>query len=453
MRHIGIQHRRKRTATGEARPTRVCIIDRNGERTSCELESDTDELDFLLQRFPVKYRAVEEGDDLSQFPAHHIKWRKAKKDEDLSQIPENHRKVDGKLVYIVSKVPTEFTGLQAGDIVGMVLGGSGDRLAYALSRRGEEIGAKVCRLPPFALKEWRETLLKNDKDDDAGLLAELVQQNSEAFQLATGRDRQLIKLTEAYRARMEAMKARVGCEQRLHQHLVGLIFCSEEGKYPEGTIEAIYEKEKDNDKVLQGFVAEEKRRDREMAKVLEGLPVYTSIFQPIAGVGPAIAARLIVAIRDIRRFSSEAKLKAYLGAHVMNGGKYGERPKDKQFVRRRSGEVANWQADGRQALYLLVDQFNRRPDSEWGKKLREIKANLQKSHPDVMCKECSCTWDNCQEQKSHTRKYTPGHIQKMVLWKTATKFVERLWKDWTRLERAQVAKPNEVASEPMVQVA
>lgn len=420
-RFIGIQHRRKKTATGEARPTRAHLISAEGEHTSYELETETDEKDFMLGCYPVKLRAITDADDLSGFQPHHIKWRALKKDQDPLQITENRRKVDGKIWYAAEKVPSEYDGLRSGDIVGMALGGSGDRLAYALSRRGEEIGAQVYRLPPFALKEWREAL-DNTKDSDDELLAEMVRQNREAFQLTTARDRQLIRLTEAYRARMEAMKARIGCEQRLMQNMVGLIFCSEEGKYPEGTIEALYDKEKANDNVLQGFIAEEAKRDRELAKVLDKLSVYTQLFVNIEGVGPAIAARLIVAIRDIRRFATPHKLKAFLGAHVMNGGKFGDRSPDKQFARRRSGEVANWQADGRQALFLLTEQFNRRPKSVWGQKLLQIKAKLRQKHPEAV-------------EVEDKKRYTDGHILKMARWRSATKFVEWLWKEWTRLER------------------
>lgn len=449
MRYIGIQHRRKKTATGEARPTRAHIIGEDGTAISYELETETDEKDFMLGNYPVKHRHVEESDDLSAFRPHHIKWRALKKDQDPMQFPENRRKVDGKIWSVAERVPREYDGLMPGDIVGMVLGGSGDRLAYALSRRGEEIGAQVFRLPPFTLKEWR-VAMGDTKDGDDKLLAELVRQNREEFQLTTKRDRQLIRLNEAYRARMEAMNARIGCETRLSQNMVGLIFCSEEGKYPEGTIETLYEREKDNDKVLQGLVAEEAKRDRELAKVLEGLTVYNELFSPIEGVGPAIAARLIVAIRDIRRFANKHKLKAYLGAHVMNGGRFGERSAENQFARRRGGEVANWQADGRQALYLLTEQFNRRPNTPWGKKLREIKAKLRETHPEPV--KVTRVNSKTGETKEVTM-YSDGHIQKMARWRTATKFVEWLYKGWARLERKQSESAEVVTVEPVAKVA
>ena len=420
MRYIGIQHRRKKTAAGEARPTRVCIVTEVDNVTEYDLEDEMSELDFLHGIFPVEFRSVQETDDISALKPSHIKWRKLKKDESPEEIPENLRRMDGKVCMVVDKVASTYDGLKSGDVAGMVLGGSGDRFAYALSRRGEDVGASVYRLPSFALKNMREAL-SQDKDDDAALLAKLVAGKQEDFYIVNRRERALIQLNQAYRDRMDAMKARMGCEQRIHQNLVGQIFCSEEGQYPQGTIEVLYQQAKANDKILQGYIAEEDMRNKSLVKILNQLSIYEDLFQPIDGVGPAIAARLIVAIRDIRRFATDAKLKAYLGVHVMNGGKYGERPTNKQFVRRRAGEVANWQDDGRQALYLLVDQFNRHPDSVWGKKLREVKARLREKHPEVV-------------EVEGKKRYTDGHIHKMGLWRTATKFTRWLWQEWTRLE-------------------
>lgn len=447
MRHIGIQHRRKKTAQGEARPTRVCIIGEDNSVTEYELEDEMSELNFVHGLFPTQWRKVEDSDDLVAFKPSHIKWRKVKKDENLDQIPENRCRVDGKVWEEAEKVACAFDGLMSGDTVGMVLGGSGDKFAYALSNRGEKINVSVYRLPPFALKEWRETLDK-DKDDDARVLADLMREAQSEFYLVNRRERQLIKLNQAYHDRMDAMKARIACEQKILQNLVGLIFCSEEGQYPEGRIEVLYEQAKVNDKILQGYIAEEGERDKNLAKILNQLAIYEELFQPIEGVGPAIAARLIVAIRDIRRFATDAKLKAYLGAHVMNGGKFGNRPTEKQFVRSRDGGGADnhFQRDGRQALYLLADQFNRRPNSVWGKKLREIKACLREKHPAVV-------------EVGGKKRYTDGHIQKMALWRAATKFTEWLWKEWTRIERkldsakATTGKQTEIVNEKIAKVA
>jgi hypothetical protein len=220
--------------------------------------------------------------------------------------------------------------------------------------------------------------------------------------------------------RVDAMKARIACVQRLHQRVIGEIFCSEGGPFPEGSFDKAFEARKANDTVLKALFAEEKARKKELSEALEGLAVYRRLFEPIDGCGPAIASRIISAIIEIRRFETAAKLKAFCSVHVLHDGK---------FARRRKGQVSNWHPDARQALFLLGDQFNRRPDSVWGKKLREYKTKLRDKHPEVVVGE------------DGKKRYTNGHIHKMAMWRTLTKFVEWLFREWWRLEREATAQP------------
>lgn len=182
---------------------------------------------------------------------------------------------------------------------------------------------------------------------------------------------------------------------------------------------------------------EESRREKSLVKVIGKLGVYNDLFFPIKGVGPKIAARIITAIGDIRRFPTASKIKAFCGVHVLfefpQNGKTvvrkllpGELPNENpRFARKRMGELANWHNDARQALYLLGDQFNRRPDSVWGQKLLEYKVKFREKHPEVI------VGDNGK------KKYTNAHIHKMATWRTLTKFVEWLWREWTRLEKPE----------------
>ena len=409
-RFIGIRHRIKRTAEGEARPTQVMIFE--GEKAHFyDLPDDTAELDFVKGQFPVSLRKAEAGagDDFSKFRQHHITWKEIE-EEDVPKLPSNLLRREGKAIYVATKVPEAYDGLRAGDTVGMLLGGSGDRLAFALARQAEEIGATVLRIPPFVMKDKRG----EDKDRDASNLAELVKSAPEIFFPVTLRDRNLIRLREVLGNRTEAMKARIGCEQRLRQQFVGRIFCSAEGKYPEGSIELEFDEFKANDVILANLVRAEKEISKELGEIISEVEIYNQLFEPIVGCGPMIAAKIITAISDIRLFATDAKLKKYLGVHVLP---------DSRFPRRRVGELANWKAEARQALYLLGDQFNKRPNSEWGQKLISYKAKLQAAHPEVILN------DNGK------KKYTKAHIHKMATWRTLTKFVEHLYREWRRIER------------------
>lgn len=412
-RKIGIHHRVKQTADGEAHPTRVVIIE-GDEVTKYELPDDTAELDFVRGVFPIKFRPAESDDDLGSFLPHHIK-------EGRGSSPE--------------KVPAEYIGLKPGDMVAMVLGGSGDRFAAALSRRGDDIGAQVYRIPPAVFKQHRGDA---DKAQDAETLARLLGEQPGLFYYTGPRERDVILIKALLMARQDAMKARIGCEQRLRQQVIGSCFLREGGFYPEGTIEAAFQTAKADSTILQSLIAEEKRATRDLQKAVRNLDVWTEIFGPITGVGEVLAAGLIAAIGDVRRFRvepdysglepgdedgrryrrmqarnrSRAKLKAFCGVHLL---------KDGRFPRRRSGEVANWHPDARQALYQIVEQFNRRPQSEWGQRLLAIKARLQVTHPEPVVEDGKTRWN-------------AGHIHKTGLWRTGTRFVEKLYTDWYRLE-------------------
>ncbi len=415
---VGIAHRVKQTAGGEARPTMVAIIV-GVNIHECALETENDELDFLLGKLPVKWRAITDVEKLESFPKHHRKKRKVRGEE-------------------VVMVPETYQGLEKGDRIAMVLGGSGDRFAAALSRRGETVGAHVFRIPPSKLKVEREESGKG-KEFDHALLAELYKSAPEQFTLCGPRDRNLIRVSEALSARMESQQARIASGNRFHRRIVGKIFLSEEGHFPEGGIEDVYDAEQASDIILIALEKEERKRNDELEKVLKSLPVYTELLEPIRGVGPRIAAGIIAAIGDIRRFENRDKLRAFAGCHV-NGADGEKTPvgtpvgSGGKFPRRTRGKVANWHPSLRQALYLLRDQFNRNPDSPWGKMLLEYKVKFRAKHPEPI-------------KEGNVTRYTNGHIHKMATWRTVTKFLDWLHREWTRLEKQAVEGGNSGTSE------
>lgn len=351
---IGICHRVKHTTDGAARPTLLAILD--GDKTTMlGLPTEDDELSFVRE------------------------------------------------------------GLIPGDKIAMMLGGSGDRFAFALANRGLEIGASVFRIPPH---KFAELFGKDrDKDEDVMLLARLlhaVSAEDSPFYLVLTRDLDVIRLREAYYARMDAMKARIACEARLRARLIGHIFCSIDGYYPEGTIEEEYAKIKASDPIFRALGKEEEQRNKELTKACKNLDVYNEIFAPIEGMGSAIAAGIISSIVDIRRFPTDSKFRAYCGLHVPDG----KFPRRRRKTKNDETNPNNWNPGLRQAFYLLGDQFNRRPNSPWGQRLREVKAEYRQKHPEVT------TVDGKQ-------RYTKGHIHKMAIWKTLGEFAVWLYAEWT----------------------
>jgi len=411
---IGIRHRIKFTKDGEAVPTQIAIWE-NGQFIVYELSDETSELDWVLGKHPVSFKDVEPDEDLEQYPEHHV-VTKGKK----------------------TKVPAEYDGLKRGDTVLMVMGGSGDYLANAISRQCDKIKANIIRVTPDDLKQFRG----EDKSQDARVLIDLFQKNPLVFVPVTPRDQDMMKLAILYHDFMDIMKERIACGQRVDQRTIGRIFCSESGGYPEGGIKKQAEAAKANSKVHEALVREETEAEKAMLNQLKTMPIWTDLLSKVEGLGPRIGARLIVAIYTIHRFKDstrpdgkitegKAKLKSYCCACPGEDG---------ELRRKRSGEVANWSNDAKLALYLLTDQFNRRPNSVWGEKLLEIKAQQKMSHPVVVCKTCSHDGQEVPftpecEKKKHKRKYNDGHLLKRARQRAGTKFVEWLYKEWNRLER------------------
>lgn len=279
---IGIRHRTKQTVGHEARPTEVCIIEDGGDLRKLKLETEDDELDFVHGRHPVRFRKAEPDEDLSRFPKHHIRKRKAKEEKTKETF-----------------VPAEYDGMQPSDRFAMILGGSGDRLAFALSRLGEKNGVSVYRIPPSVVKERRGTA---QKDDDAVLLARLLQNQPELFYVVLPRDRDIIEVSEAFRARRWTMRDRIACGQRIRHQTIGRVFLNPEGGYEEGTIEDMYDRARANSEIHGLLEREEAGHEKDLIGRVQALPLWPAVFEGIEGLSPIMAGALIGTIQDIRRF-------------------------------------------------------------------------------------------------------------------------------------------------------
>lgn len=395
MRVVSVQHRVKRTKDNESHPTILFIKTDQNEVSSYPLADETAELDWLKGQYPTSFRLLEPGEKYDDIPEHHLTYKGGE----------------------VNKIPETYDGLSPNDTVIMILGGSGDRFAAALAKRGEKLDAKVLRATPDKLKCFREAQ-NNGKGKlaDSELLVELFEAHKEYFVEFTARDKNILAVKAAFRSREEALKAKVSCETNIFQNLIGKIFLNDEGYYPEGTIDQFFKDAKANDDVLISLESIVSRCDKTLEKAVKNCPVW-KIFEEIKGVGPRIAGGIIAAVGDIKRFPTESKFKKFCGLHVGDEGK---------FPRKRTGSRIDWNPGARQAFYLLAEQFNRRPDSEWGKVLLEYKAKLHEKYPEPI--EVPASSGN-----GTVKKYTKGHIHKMAMWKTLTKFSEWLYYQWQEI--------------------
>ncbi|MBI2100899.1 MAG: IS110 family transposase [Candidatus Vogelbacteria bacterium] len=409
-RTIGIRHRRKKTAEGESRPTQVTIVDGDQVKTY-NLPDDQAELDFVFGLFPTHWRDRLPQDQPRDFPRHQLKWRKLEADEDPATLfPPEWVEKRGKKWYTVAKTPCEFEGLRPDDTIAMPFGGSGDMFAYALVRRAEAVGAEVLRLPFYRLKQERG---KNE-EEDALLIARLVDRQRELFCSVQPRDKAIILMRELHRQRIKAMQARIACEQRLWQVCVGQIFTS---LAVEVEIEKRFAEEKANDQILKNLLALEDEANARLAEAIQDLDVYQQVFAPIEGMGPQIAARIIAGIVDIRRFPDRDKFVAFCGVSPGADGK---------FRRHRLGETCNW-SGARQGLWLMIrEQANRRPDSVWGQRFREMKARQREKHPEEVI-------------ISGKRRFTDSHIHRRSSWPAMVKLARQIYREWRKLSNSTVS--------------
>lgn len=479
-RTIGIKHRVKITAEREERPTMVAIKDGNGDVVCHSLKTETDELDFLLERFPTSHRKPKAGDVISSFRPHQLRWRMLKEDEDLGKFPKDFMKeVKGK--QYVAEVPETFDGLKKGDTVLMTFGGSGDRLAFAFAKRGDNIGARLLRVPPSHLKNLRESMgeigdtdteneaeapgteesdveeeAESDADavsgkkvrkadpkkNDHKLIIRLFETNPGVFFQVYPRDLKYTLVAEAFRARQDAMKDRIICQQRIFQGLIGRIFLTEDGQYPEGEIEQVFNSLKANDNVLQWLIRREGELDKRYRRAVRELDIWNELTRTddLKGFGERHAAGIITAVVDIRRFmggdNGPARLAKFCGAHVEKGG---------ILPRKRRGKQCSWNPMARQSLFLLADQWVYRPNTVWGQQLLANKEKFRQKHPEAIRVRVLDP-----KRKGKTKlvwRYNKGHIHKMAMWRTRTQFIKWLYRKWVEIEmRHREETPQEQAA-------
>lgn len=478
-RFIGIRHRVKQTAAGEARPTQVYITNADGsDAVSLELKTEDDELAFVDGQFVTKWRDLGEGEKVGALSA----WQMR-----TAGTGEKKR----------TQVAVAVEGLQMFDRITMMMGGTGDDFAYALSSRAEQMSAQVIRVPAFVLKALRPS--ERTKDEDARTLSEIGRDHPERGYVCQRRDRLYIDVRGLCIQFLIAQRQRVAYEQQLRQRLTRDRFIKPRVG-PLVPLAEAFEKLQETDVGFLTLMAKEKAISVELEDAVSNTIAWQKVFcsPQYKGCGVRISARLMAAIVDIRRFEVKpdpvvmqelkqgtavieqqfaaelaqvdmsncpftrtgqqrfwklqklrsqklaagcsedaALLDRAIGFHkkrsqlrkaAMERGaaklvKFcGTDVNDGKFVRRRVGQVSNYNPLARQALYLLADQWNKHPDTHWGAKLLENKARLRVKHPEV------------EVDERGKKRYTDIHILKMARWRTATQFVRALYYDWVRAE-------------------
>lgn len=480
-RTIAIKHRIKKTAKGEDHPTLVLIKPLEGPIQNIKLEDEDAEMDFLLGRYPLRFRKATSADKMSDFPEHHLMMEEFDEAEH-GVVPDHHKKKVGKKTYVLAKVPDITIGLQAEDTVITALGGSGDYLAFAMSKKLEMLrgGTNVMRIAQRHIKDEREKqapdqiseLPPADEEEDStedstqsrpkvniwedlDILLKLYEDRPGDFYPVTLKTRQVIGSGQLLRNREQVQKTRKAVAMQVRQLGIGEIFIREDGHFPEGSIAKELKTREASDDILSAIEQREGRYDRDLAAGIENVPIYKALFEGIEGVGPVIAGSIICAIGDIHRFvrtggnlrHRAGKLKKFCGVA----------PQDGKLPRKTAGQTLGFNPHIRQALYKFGDQMVKRPGSTWGLRLAENKAHYLAKFPfetlvvkkgphvgeylidgtackKVAAKKYEIRIGDQWAKVIGKRKHFKGHQHKMAIWKTLTEFVEHLYDQWTRLE-------------------
>ncbi|OHA40269.1 MAG: hypothetical protein A3G59_02920 [Candidatus Taylorbacteria bacterium RIFCSPLOWO2_12_FULL_47_20] len=396
---IGVQHRKKQTKEGEARPTILWIEDgastEGSSGVQIELQDDLAELDFVHGKLPTLWRAVATGENLTGIERHHIHFREPEDNETLEsvssiwplasldlEIKNRGRKNEKcKLLGIPAATAAAFTGMRQGDILLSIFGGSGHKLMVALINKATEIGACVLLTSPHNLKRAREAA-RASKDDDASTLVLMYRATPQMFHEMFERDVVTWDVLHAWDMTEEAMKQRLVLVQRAEEAASYSVYASREyvgSQLAQKVLDA-----KMGDKTVTDVIQSEKEAQEKLEESIAEHPLYQRLFSGIKGVGPRFFGKIMSAVQDVRRFPRKG-IGAFLlfsgQAVVIVNGKH----TIQRFRRQKAGE--NYPTPGnptlRQAIWLLVDlQLSRQKDSTvWGKRFQEIKVKLRETHP------------------------------------------------------------------------
>ncbi len=421
---IGIRHQEKGTVAGEMRPTQFFILEDDGASSTLEFEDVLGELNWLVGKYALGFREVTDRTEDLSMHAGSIKFGPCAEGENLSGFhPSQLLKEKGK-VKVARKVPSLYDGVRPDDIYVAMMGGSGHQLVAGLSARLEKLGGSgaAYHVPPNRIADRYGK--DRDKDNDAFLVIGFFKSNPELFYKVLVQDRLIANVKSCWANRKAAQFARIAHGLRLRKVALLKAYAEPEA-YAGAGLEVETLKFIAGDIDTKDLESDESAATTALKNAVEATEVWTKIFDPLEGVGPAIAGGIIAAIGDIRRFKTPWQLAKFCGVACVTKDVKGSPLARATIQRRRSGEFSGWNNDARKCLWNFADQCNRRPSSVWGQHLLAIKAKTLELHPEPV-EETSSTGKKI-------KRYTKGHIHKMAIWRLQTDFICVIWRQWKRV--------------------
>ncbi|MBI4276253.1 hypothetical protein HY629_00225 [Candidatus Uhrbacteria bacterium] len=266
--------------------------------------------------------------------------------------------------------------LTADDSIFLQLGGQADRFALACAKQS----AHVFRVPLHRMAR-EESATGGHGDETTELahrrrLAEALfaaaQAQRDNFYPVAEKDIDILNAAQSLRNWRLMQKARIGLHNRVAQLYRDLYLVRDR---KEETIEEFFLRMATEDEKIfedidlevrpeyirsmaqynipeEGVAKREELLARKIAKELKKLPLYREVFEPIYGMGPLIAGRIIAGMSDVRRFLTPWKLRALAGYHHMPDG---------SRARRQTGKTYNVNQLLKQGVWLWTQQIVKSP--------------------------------------------------------------------------------------------
>lgn len=509
---IGVRHRVKHTTDGEDHPTQICLMNpEDGSYETIEIKEEQDEVDWVWGKLPVAFRDVEPDEDISHVLKRHQVERKIKEKGEpgknwkvvgtVMTIPTGYdglhpddlvavifggsggymadamsKRGETENIPVLAIAPAELKKARGSNdkeddsvLLAKLLREQKDLFNRMLHREREMVYVRehfqkftdAMKLRIKTDQQLRQRSIgKGYVSETGGCPERSIEDIFNAAKANDARLQFLVKDEKACEAELEKalneldafqiFKGVEGCGTRIAGRLLASLLDIRRFRvYPDKA-----EMDRLTREVGEALQSGGYEKDRALYKSTLADPAKFNAFNgyrridavmhwQIAQGRPIDAAFLKTALDKIKErgllwdracWKTANKVKKYCGVHVLADG---------TFPRKRKGQVANWSGDCRQALYLLAaDQWNKRPKSEWGIKLRENKAAFRLKHP---VEEQVPSKSNKDKMVS---RYSDGHIHHMGIWRTATRFVEWMVKQWLKLEddlaKQRIETPDEI---------
>jgi len=234
------------------------------------------------------------------------------------------------------------SSLAPGDELWLMMGSTNAAVAAAAFRRGVDV-RQISYVRAGGGGAERKRFTPQD-------VLELVTANPGAFYRTFPQDGEVLAVVSAWQDLVLAMEGRKAYANQVRALLQarGLLAGVSSASEVKEEIERRVGTKDPQDPGMQAFMAQEKEAMAVLEKAVKASEVYRSVFEPVEGVGPRIAARFMVAIERVDRFATAEDLLRYAGMAPTKDGK---------LPSRRRGAVLSRSPGLNNSCYMFQEQI------------------------------------------------------------------------------------------------